>query len=70
MKGEEKRAPKPPGQNHRFHPWPTKQVVIPFTGGSPEEDICILTFDRPGSSANIFDRATLEELNRHLDFIA
>ncbi len=34
------------------------------------ENICVLTFDRPDSSANIFDRATLEELNRHLDAVA
>ncbi len=33
------------------------------------EQICILTFDRPGSSANIFDRATMNELNEHLDFV-
>ncbi len=32
--------------------------------------ICILTFDRPESSANIFDRATLAELDRHLDFLS
>src|ERR1700723_1764056 len=31
--------------------------------------ICVLTFDRPGSSANIFDRATLAELGQELDFI-
>ncbi len=31
--------------------------------------IAILTFDRPDSAANIFDRATLEELNSHLDAI-
>jgi 3-hydroxyacyl-CoA dehydrogenase/enoyl-CoA hydratase/3-hydroxybutyryl-CoA epimerase len=30
---------------------------------------CILTFDRPGSSANIFDSATLEELNENLGVI-
>ena len=35
-----------------------------------EDGICVLTFDRPGSSANIFDLATLEELRRELDFIA
>jgi len=29
-----------------------------------EDQICILTFDRPDSAANIFDRATLEELAR------
>ena len=34
------------------------------------EQVCILTFDRPGSSANVFDRATLNELNAHLDFIS
>src|SRR5205823_7732861 len=32
--------------------------------------ICVLTFDRPNSSANVFDRATLEELNEHLEVIA
>lgn len=31
--------------------------------------IAVLTFDRPESAANIFDRATLEELNAHLDAI-
>jgi 3-hydroxyacyl-CoA dehydrogenase / enoyl-CoA hydratase / 3-hydroxybutyryl-CoA epimerase len=33
------------------------------------DQICVLTFDRPNSSANIFDRATLEELRQELDFI-
>jgi 3-hydroxyacyl-CoA dehydrogenase/enoyl-CoA hydratase/3-hydroxybutyryl-CoA epimerase len=31
--------------------------------------ICLLTFDRPDSGANIFDGATLAELSQHLDFI-
>ncbi len=31
--------------------------------------ICVLTFDRAGSSANIFDRATLDELDAHLSQI-
>src|SRR5262245_14897659 len=31
--------------------------------------ICVLTFDRPDSGANIFDAATLDELNEHLDAI-
>ncbi|HUE36455.1 MAG TPA: 3-hydroxyacyl-CoA dehydrogenase NAD-binding domain-containing protein [Candidatus Acidoferrum sp.] len=35
-----------------------------------EDGICVLTFDRPDSSANFFDYATLEELRRELDFIA
>jgi 3-hydroxyacyl-CoA dehydrogenase/enoyl-CoA hydratase/3-hydroxybutyryl-CoA epimerase len=32
-----------------------------------DDAIAVLTFDRPDSAANIFDRATLEELNAHLD---
>ena len=35
-----------------------------------DDQICVLTFDRPDSSANVFDRATIEELNDHLDFIS
>ncbi|HZF00915.1 MAG TPA: 3-hydroxyacyl-CoA dehydrogenase NAD-binding domain-containing protein [Methylomirabilota bacterium] len=34
-----------------------------------DNGICVLTFDRAGSSANIFDRATLDELREQLDFI-
>ena len=34
-----------------------------------DEQICILTFDRPNSSANVFNNATLDELDSHLDFI-
>lgn len=34
-----------------------------------EDGICLLTLDRAGSSANVFDRATLEELRGELDFI-
>ena len=34
-----------------------------------DDGVCVLTFDRPNSSANIFDHATLEELRRELDFI-
>jgi|GEM_PF-110 len=33
------------------------------------DQICVLTFDRPGSAANIFDRRTLTELGEELDFI-
>src|SRR5438874_545526 len=33
------------------------------------DQICVLTFDRPESGANIFDDATIDELNEHLDFI-
>jgi 3-hydroxyacyl-CoA dehydrogenase / enoyl-CoA hydratase / 3-hydroxybutyryl-CoA epimerase len=31
--------------------------------------VCVLTFDRPESGANIFDAATLAELNEHVDAI-
>src|SRR6266498_2680046 len=34
-----------------------------------DDQICVLTFDRPESGANIFDAATLEELNENLDFV-
>jgi 3-hydroxyacyl-CoA dehydrogenase/enoyl-CoA hydratase/3-hydroxybutyryl-CoA epimerase len=35
-----------------------------------DEQICILTFDRQDSGANIFDRATLEQLTEKIDAIA
>jgi len=34
-----------------------------------DDHICVLTFDCPDSGANIFDVATLEELNEHLDAV-
>src|SRR2546423_2250272 len=34
-----------------------------------DDHICMLTFDRPDSGANIFDAATLDELNEHLDAV-
>jgi 3-hydroxyacyl-CoA dehydrogenase / enoyl-CoA hydratase / 3-hydroxybutyryl-CoA epimerase len=34
-----------------------------------EAGIAILTFDRPDSTANVFDERTLNELNEHLDFL-
>lgn len=34
-----------------------------------DDGICVLTFDRPGSSANIFDVRTLDELAQELEFI-
>jgi 3-hydroxyacyl-CoA dehydrogenase / enoyl-CoA hydratase / 3-hydroxybutyryl-CoA epimerase len=34
-----------------------------------DASIAILTFDRPDSTANIFDQRTLDELNGHLDFL-
>src|SRR5206468_11220970 len=35
-----------------------------------DDGICVLTFDRPNSTANIFDRRTLMELLEELDFVA
>ncbi|TAK97755.1 MAG: fatty acid oxidation complex subunit alpha FadJ [Verrucomicrobia bacterium] len=34
-----------------------------------DDGICLLTFDRPGSSANVFDLRTLAELAEELDFL-
>jgi 3-hydroxyacyl-CoA dehydrogenase / enoyl-CoA hydratase / 3-hydroxybutyryl-CoA epimerase len=34
-----------------------------------DDHLCLLTFDRPESGANIFDAATLDELNEHVDFV-
>src|SRR5437867_10382765 len=34
-----------------------------------DDQICLLTFDRPESGANIFDAATLDELNENLEFV-
>jgi 3-hydroxyacyl-CoA dehydrogenase / enoyl-CoA hydratase / 3-hydroxybutyryl-CoA epimerase len=35
-----------------------------------ESGIALLTFDRPESSANVFDQATFDELNEHLNVLA
>src|SRR5947207_1037509 len=34
-----------------------------------DDHICLLTFDRPDSGANIFDAATLNDLNEYVDLI-
>ena len=34
-----------------------------------DDHVCLLTFDRPDSGANIFDAATLKELSEHVDVI-
>src|SRR5436190_3410419 len=34
-----------------------------------DDHVCLLTFDRPESGANIFDGATLDELNEQIDFV-
>ncbi len=44
-----------------------KAPMIRREGG--DDHICVLTFDRPDSGANIFDAATLDELNTHLGLV-
>src|SRR5437773_3086770 len=44
----------------------TGSMIRPEIG---DDHICLLTLDRPESGANIFDAATLDELNEHLDFV-
>jgi enoyl-CoA hydratase/carnithine racemase len=34
-----------------------------------DDQICILTFDRPDSAANVFDRAALMDLNEQIDYV-
>src|SRR5262245_32037238 len=49
----------------------TPAVVLPdlIRRETLEGEIALLTFDRPESSANVFDRATLLQLRAHLDAI-
>lgn len=68
-----------PNNGCRHEP-PTQDnsVAVPQTGHSSrmihrfvrDDQICVLTLDRPCSSANIFDRRTLVELEEEIDFIA
>src|SRR5437879_13442853 len=43
--------------------------VMPTIRREVDHSICIITFDRPDSGANIFDAATLGDLDQQLDFI-
>ena len=43
--------------------------VAPTIRREVDNSICVLTFDRPDSGANIFDAATLSDLDQQLDFI-
>src|SRR5215469_12589969 len=54
----------------------SKMKVMPAVATAPmirretgDDHICVLTFDRPESGANIFDAATLDDLNDHLDAV-
>src|SRR5215831_5873948 len=49
---------------------------MPAVGTAPmirretgDDHICLITFDRPDSGANIFDAATLDELDEHLSVV-
>jgi 3-hydroxyacyl-CoA dehydrogenase/enoyl-CoA hydratase/3-hydroxybutyryl-CoA epimerase len=48
-------------------PSPAAEKTVHFV--VRDDGICLLTFDRPGSSANIFDLRTLDELAQELEFI-
>jgi len=48
-------------------PSPPPEKTVHFV--ARDDGICLLVFDRPGSSANIFDLRTLDELAQELEFI-
>src|SRR6188768_1683330 len=48
---------------------PTVATAPMIRRETSDDHICVLTFDRPDSGANIFDAATLEALNEHLDAV-
>jgi len=60
--GESPSSPKVP-------PAATKRLAPVIRSEITGDNICILWFDRPDSSANVFDLATLTELNEHLNAI-
>ena len=67
-----------PSHSHAAEISPPAATVVPapepvFTNTRREltdDGLCVLTFDRPDSAANIFDSTTLDELDAHLTFIA
>ena len=44
-------------------------ATAPMIQRQIDDGICLLTFDRPESGANIFDAATLADLDQQLDFV-
>ncbi len=52
-----------------MNPMTATLTGAPIKRETGEDGICILTFDRPESGANIFDAATMENLREHLDGI-
>lgn len=55
-----------PGLRSEKSPASMEQVI---RSAVREDGICVVTFDRPGSSANIFDFKTLEALTKELEII-
>jgi 3-hydroxyacyl-CoA dehydrogenase/enoyl-CoA hydratase/3-hydroxybutyryl-CoA epimerase len=51
-------------------PVPTPPLERTIKRSTRDGQIRVLTFDRPGSAANIFDQRTLLELEKELEFIA
>ena len=54
-------------------PTPTPAPVLIFKNihrTVTDDALCLLTFDRPDSAANLFDSTTLDELDAHLAYIA
>src|SRR5438105_12850860 len=47
----------------------TTETMQTIRRETEDDAICVLTFDRADSGANIFDAATIRDLNEHLDFI-
>ncbi|HEY5767768.1 MAG TPA: 3-hydroxyacyl-CoA dehydrogenase NAD-binding domain-containing protein, partial [Candidatus Udaeobacter sp.] len=48
---------------------PTVAIAPMIRRETGDDHVCVLTFDRPDSGANIFDAATLDELNEQLDAV-
>ena len=61
---------KTPARPEPVSPVSTSPMTERIRRNITEDNVCVLTFDRPDSAANIFDRDTLDELGRHLDVIA
>lgn len=48
---------------------PAEESIATIHRSISPDGICTLTFDQPGSSANVFNMATLAELDEHLAFL-
>lgn len=64
-----KPEPRKPATPAAAPPMETPEVPEAIRRHVTEDQICVLTFDRPGSQANLFDRTTLQQLNQHLNYV-